>query len=64
MGRGLRGMKERLATFDGAMTMHSPEGGPTQVIARIPLMLNRWESGIGEIEGMDMESVEKKGAAK
>ena len=64
LGRGLRGMKERLATFDGEMTMHSPEGGPTQVIARIPLMLNRWESGIGEMEGAEMESVEMKGAEK
>lgn len=60
LGRGLRGMKERLATFDGAMTMHSPEGGPTQVIARIPLMLNRWESGIGEMENVEMKGAEKK----
>lgn len=48
MGNGLKGMKERLATFDGEMTIHSPQGGPTQVRAKIPLMLNRGDSGIGE----------------
>ncbi|MDO5029746.1 MAG: histidine kinase [Corynebacterium sp.] len=48
LGRGLKGMKERLAAFDGEMTLHSPVGGPTQVVARIPLLLNRGESGIGD----------------
>lgn len=48
MGRGLKGMKERLAAFNGEVTIHSPIGGPTQVKARIPLLLNRGESGIGD----------------
>lgn len=46
MGRGLTGMKERLAAFDGTMELKSPVGGPTQVTAHIPLMLNRGDSGI------------------
>lgn len=46
MGRGLTGMKERLAAFDGTMELQSPIGGPTQITARIPLMLNRGDSGI------------------
>ena len=48
MGRGLRGMKERLAAFDGEMTLHSPAGGPTTIKAIIPLMLDRGCPGISE----------------
>ncbi|MFG3707188.1 sensor histidine kinase [Micromonospora sp. NPDC047670] len=35
-GTGLRGIQRRLATFDGAMTLHSPPGGPTVVTMEIP----------------------------
>lgn len=38
-GGGLVGMRERLAAFGGAMELASPPGGPTTVIARIPLLL-------------------------
>lgn len=43
---GLAEMADRLAAFDATMTVHSPAGGPTQVTARIPLLLGRGESGI------------------
>lgn len=36
---GLLGMRERLAAFGGAMELSSPEGGPTTLSARIPLLL-------------------------
>ncbi|MFV2112551.1 sensor histidine kinase [Micromonospora sp. LOL_025] len=35
-GTGLRGIRRRLATFDGTMTLHSPPGGPTVVTMEIP----------------------------
>lgn len=38
-GGGLAGMKERLAAFGGTMQLSSPDGGPTTVRARIPLLL-------------------------
>ena len=38
-GGGLVGMRERLAAFGGAMALSSPEGGPTTLSARIPLLL-------------------------
>lgn len=44
-GQGLTGMRERLAAFGGSMSLHSPSGGPTKVVARIPVMLNRGQSG-------------------
>lgn len=46
-GGGVQGMVERMSAFDGAVEIHSPAGGPTQVVARIPMMLHRGESGIG-----------------
>lgn len=45
-GHGLVGMKDRLSAFDGTLEINSPKGGPTQVIASIPLLLNRGESGV------------------
>ena len=45
-GGGLDGMRERIAAFGGEMELHSPDGGPTTVTARIPLLLFRGESGI------------------
>lgn len=48
-GTGLSGMRERLAAFDGEMTLHSPDGGPTTVSARIPLLLSRGESAVSDL---------------
>ena len=45
-GRGLAGMRERLAAFGGELLLSSPPGGPTQVAAHLPLLLARGESGI------------------
>lgn len=45
-GHGLAGMRDRLEAFGGTLSVRSPEGGPTAVIASIPLLLNRGESGI------------------
>ncbi|MGC4806960.1 sensor histidine kinase [Micromonospora sp. DT233] len=36
VGTGLRGIRRRLATFDGTLTLHSPPGGPTVVTMEIP----------------------------
>lgn len=35
-GGGLAGLRDRLAALDGELTVTSPPGGPTQVVARIP----------------------------
>ncbi|MET3987860.1 sensor histidine kinase [Streptomyces sp. PvR034] len=35
-GTGLLGVRERLATFDGSLVLHSPQGGPTTVTLEIP----------------------------
>ena len=45
-GHGLSGMRERLAAFGADLTISSPPGGPTQVAASIPLLLNRGEPGV------------------
>lgn len=37
---GLAGLEERLAAFGGTMSLSSPEGGPTALVARIPLLLD------------------------
>ena len=51
-GHGLAGLRERLATFGGELSLSSPPGGPTTVAARIPLLLRAGESGIGTgVEG-------------
>lgn len=44
-GRGLSGMKERLAAFGGTLELSSPKGGPTELRATMPLLLNVGESG-------------------
>ncbi|MEJ5920197.1 sensor histidine kinase [Corynebacterium sp. H78] len=50
-GHGISGMTERLAAFDGEVTIDSPVGGPTRIAAKIPLLLNRGESGIADGAG-------------
>lgn len=35
-GSGLQGLADRLATLDGRLTLHSPEGGGTRMRAEIP----------------------------
>jgi signal transduction histidine kinase len=39
-GTGLRGIKRRLAAFDGTMTVTSPPGGPTVVAMELPCELS------------------------
>ncbi len=36
LGSGLRGIQQRLAAFDGSMTLNSPPGGPTELFAELP----------------------------
>ncbi|MFD1246438.1 sensor histidine kinase [Nocardioides ginsengisoli] len=36
-GRGLAGLRERLAGVEGALEVASPEGGPTRLLATVPL---------------------------
>lgn len=45
-GRGLAGMRERLASFGGTLTLSSPSGGPTTVQATIPLLLHAGETAV------------------
>jgi signal transduction histidine kinase len=35
-GSGLRGIQQRLAAFDGQLTLSSPPGGPTELFAELP----------------------------
>lgn len=44
--RGLAGMVERLAAFGGELWLSSPRGGPTQVVAAIPLLLFHGEPSV------------------
>jgi signal transduction histidine kinase len=39
-GTGLRGISRRLNAFDGALTLHSPIGGPTVITMEIPCALS------------------------
>ncbi|MFE9747957.1 histidine kinase [Saccharothrix saharensis] len=39
-GTGLRGVQRRIATFDGTLSLRSPQGGPTSVILEIPCALS------------------------
>ena len=36
-GQGLAGLEQRLTAVDGTLEVASPEGGPTRVVARVPL---------------------------
>ncbi|MEL4506428.1 histidine kinase [Luteococcus sp. H138] len=45
-GHGLTGVRERLQAFGGDVTVTSPDGGPTHLLATIPLLLHRGEPGI------------------
>lgn len=45
-GHGLAGMRERLTAFGGSLDISSPVGGPTQVVASMPLLLRRGEAGV------------------
>lgn len=45
-GHGLSGLTERLAAFGGEVSISSPAGGPTQIVARVPLLLLRGEPGV------------------
>ncbi|MDU0969112.1 MAG: histidine kinase [Actinomycetaceae bacterium] len=45
-GGGLEGMRERLAAIDGSLEVLSPPGGPTKVVASIPLLLYRDEPSV------------------
>ena len=36
-GSGLRGLRERVRTVDGTLTLTSPRGGPTRALVRLPL---------------------------
>nr|WP_062339222.1 sensor histidine kinase [Herbidospora sakaeratensis] len=38
-GSGLRGLADRVGAVDGAMDVHSPQGGPTVITVTIPLHL-------------------------
>lgn len=44
-GHGLSGMRERLAAFGGELSISSPTGGPTQLLATMPLLLRTGHSG-------------------
>lgn len=48
-GHGLAGMRDRLAGFGGQLSLSSPPGGPTKVTASIPLLLDRGQTGLGEL---------------
>ncbi|MFF4416692.1 sensor histidine kinase [Streptosporangium sp. NPDC001559] len=39
-GTGLRGLRHRLESFDGVLTLHSPPGGPTTATMEIPCVLS------------------------
>ncbi|MFI6499641.1 sensor histidine kinase [Nonomuraea typhae] len=39
-GSGLRGIERRLSAFDGTLTVHSPPGGPTELIMELPCALS------------------------
>ncbi|MGK0540523.1 sensor histidine kinase [Propionimicrobium lymphophilum] len=51
-GHGLAGMQERLAAFGGTMSISSPTGGPTQIRATLPLLIDRGSSAIN-IDGSE-----------
>jgi signal transduction histidine kinase len=38
-GTGLRGIEQRLGTFDGILAVNSPTGGPTMIVMEVPCAL-------------------------
>ena len=40
-GHGLAGLRQRLVAVDGTLELTSPEGGPTVLLARIPVGAGR-----------------------
>lgn len=50
---GLEGMAYRLEGFGGTLSLSSPEGGPTRVVASIPLLLERGRSAMPNPEKED-----------
>ena len=55
---GLAGMRERLASFGGSLDVSSPEGGPTIISGRIPLMLMRGEFSVTSRAGSPLTNKE------
>ncbi|GAA3669813.1 hypothetical protein GCM10022224_037490 [Nonomuraea antimicrobica] len=46
-GSGLAGIERRLAAFDGLLALHSPPGGPTIVIMKLPKVLpDHWAGNL------------------
>ncbi|MEV4088690.1 sensor histidine kinase, partial [Nonomuraea fuscirosea] len=39
-GTGVRGIEDRLSAFDGALTVSSPPGGPTELTMEVPCALS------------------------
>jgi signal transduction histidine kinase len=39
-GTGLRGVEQRLGTFDGIVAVSSPPGGPTMIAMEVPCALS------------------------
>ncbi|WP_328474196.1 histidine kinase [Actinoplanes sp. NBC_00393] len=39
-GTGLNGITQRLTSFDGTLTLHSPAGGPTVITVEVPCVLS------------------------
>jgi signal transduction histidine kinase len=38
-GTGLDGLRQRVSTVDGALTVSSPPGGPTSVTVELPMRM-------------------------
>jgi signal transduction histidine kinase len=48
-GTGLAGVRRRLATFDGTLTVASPAGGPTTAILEVPCALSSQRTCISSV---------------
>lgn len=45
-GHGLSGLRARLQAFGGDLTISSPDGGPTEIQGRLPLLLDDGQSAV------------------